>query len=42
MWSYQTGYYVFSSPTVINGVVYAGSYDDHMYAFGLPGGLGQP
>jgi outer membrane protein assembly factor BamB len=36
-WSYTTGDSDFSSPAVANGVVYLGS--NHMYAFGLPGGV---
>ena len=35
LWSYHTGNQVFSSPTVANGVVYVGSGDGNMYAFGL-------
>jgi outer membrane protein assembly factor BamB/Tfp pilus assembly protein PilF len=31
-WKYKTGSWVFSSPTVDNGIVYFGSYDDHLYA----------
>jgi hypothetical protein len=36
-WSYTTGRDINSSPAVANGVVYAGSYDDNVYAFHLPG-----
>jgi outer membrane protein assembly factor BamB len=35
LWSYATGGFVFSSPTVVNGVVYVGSQDDKIYPFGL-------
>jgi serine/threonine-protein kinase len=35
LWSYRTGSNVHSSPSVVNGVVYVGSYDNHVYAFGL-------
>ena len=31
-WSFATGNTVFSSPAVVNGVVYAGSYDGNVYA----------
>jgi outer membrane protein assembly factor BamB len=34
-WSYTTGGYVWSSPAVANGVVYVGSWDGKVYAFGL-------
>jgi outer membrane protein assembly factor BamB len=34
-WSYTTGGEVWSSPAVANGVVYVGSYDGRVYAFGL-------
>ena len=30
--SFTTGHYVFSSPAVVNGVVYVGSYDINVYA----------
>jgi outer membrane protein assembly factor BamB len=32
LWSYATGYWVFSSPAVANGVVYIGSRDFNVYA----------
>jgi len=35
LWSYTTGSVVFSSPAVANGVVYVGSDDGNVYAFGL-------
>jgi outer membrane protein assembly factor BamB len=35
LWSGTTGGYVYSSPAVANGVVYIGSADDKLYAFGL-------
>ena len=31
-WSYTTGNYVESSPAVVNGVVYVGSWDHNVYA----------
>jgi len=34
-WSYMTSGYVYSSPAVANGVVYVGSDDGNVYAFGL-------
>ena len=38
LWIYTTGDAVFSSPAVSNGVVYIGSDDHHVYAFGLKKG----
>jgi outer membrane protein assembly factor BamB len=38
LWDYTTGGDVSASPTVTNGVVYAGSQDHNVYAFGLPRG----
>jgi eukaryotic-like serine/threonine-protein kinase len=35
LWSYATGSPVNSSPAVANGVVYVGSEDGNVYAFGL-------
>jgi outer membrane protein assembly factor BamB len=35
LWSYTTGNYVQSSPAVINGMVYVGSFDGNVYPFGL-------
>jgi outer membrane protein assembly factor BamB len=35
LWSYKTGSYVDASPVVVNGMVYIGSYDRKVYAFGL-------
>lgn len=32
-WSYQTGNFIFASPTVMNGTVYIGSEDNKLYAF---------
>ena len=32
LWKYTTGYHVFSSPAVANGVVYVGSADNNLYA----------
>ena len=37
-WSHKTGSAVESSPAVVNGVVFVGSYDGNVYAFGLPRG----
>jgi eukaryotic-like serine/threonine-protein kinase len=31
-WAFTTGLYVYSSPTVVNGVLYVGSYDNKVYA----------
>jgi outer membrane protein assembly factor BamB len=36
LWSFATGSYVESSPAVADGVVYVGSLDGKVYAFGLP------
>jgi outer membrane protein assembly factor BamB len=36
LWSFTTGGSVVSSPTVANGMVYVGSDDYNLYAFGLP------
>ena len=38
LWSYQTGYAVVSSPTVVNGVVYIGSEDNSIYALDASSG----
>ena len=38
LWSYGTGNFVPSSPAVANGWLYIASYDDNVYAFGLPRG----
>ena len=35
-WSYTTDTEVDSSPAVANGVMYVGSVDNNVYAFGLP------
>jgi outer membrane protein assembly factor BamB len=35
LWTYTTGLYVESSPSVVNGVVYIASDDGNVYAFGL-------
>jgi len=32
LWRYRTGFYVYSSPAVANGVVYVGSTDNNIYA----------
>ena len=39
IWSFRTFKEVYSSPAVVNGVVYVGSESGKMYAFGLPRGL---
>src|SRR6266700_3759987 len=39
-WIGNTGYSIYSSPTITNGVVYIGSYDSHLYAFDAS--TGQP
>jgi len=31
-WRYETGGFVVSSPAVVAGVVYVGSWDDYVYA----------
>jgi len=36
VWNYETGNSVYSSPAVVNGVVYIGSHDANIYAFGPP------
>jgi serine/threonine-protein kinase len=38
VWSFTTGDYVFSSPAVVNGTVYVGSYDNNVYAIGNAAG----
>ena len=32
LWSYKTGYYIYSSPAIANGIVYVGSDDRSVYA----------
>jgi outer membrane protein assembly factor BamB len=39
LWSYTTGGFVPSSPTVANGEVYVGSGDGKLYAFDLAANL---
>ena len=34
IWSYPTGGAMYSSPAMANGVLYIGSMDSHVYAFG--------
>jgi outer membrane protein assembly factor BamB len=34
LWNYTSGSWVWSSPAVVNGVVYAGSNDGNVYALG--------
>ena len=36
LWSYTSGGYMLSSATVANGMVYVGTSDQNIYAFGLP------
>ncbi|TMD43998.1 MAG: serine/threonine protein kinase, partial [Chloroflexi bacterium] len=36
LWTYTTGSAIDSSPTVVNGMVYVGSWDGKLYAFHLP------
>ena len=36
LWKYTTGARIYSSPAVVNGMVYIGSEDADFYAFGLP------
>jgi outer membrane protein assembly factor BamB len=40
LWSFPTGNAVDSSPAVANGVVYIGSGDNNVYAFGRTGAAG--
>jgi hypothetical protein len=35
IWSYRTGGFLFSSPAIVNGVFYIGSYDGCVYALGV-------
>jgi outer membrane protein assembly factor BamB len=37
IWSYRTGGFLFSSPAIVNGVLYIGSYDGCVYALGALG-----
>ena len=37
-WRYETGHNVFSSPAVVDGVVYVGSGDDYLYALDAASG----
>src|ERR1700730_4130368 len=39
LWTGSTGNQIFSSPTVVNGMVYVGSEDGKLYSFHLPGML---
>jgi len=34
MWSFQTGGNIYSSPAIVDGVAYFGSYDGNLYAVG--------
>jgi outer membrane protein assembly factor BamB len=40
LWSYQTDDPVDSSPVVVNGMLYIGSEDANVYAFGRPSSNG--
>jgi len=40
LWSYPTGDVIYSDPTIVNGVLYFGSYDAHIYACSLKYGSG--
>jgi outer membrane protein assembly factor BamB len=35
LWSYQTGNYITSSPAVMDGKVYIGSWDKKLYCFDM-------
>jgi len=37
LWTYAMGDLVGEAPVVVDGWLYSGSYDDHLYAFHLPG-----
>ncbi len=39
LWTFTTANFAFESPAVANGVIYTGSVDGHVYAFGLARGL---
>jgi outer membrane protein assembly factor BamB len=39
LWSYPTGYIIFSSPAVANGVLYIGSHDHKVYALDAKTGV---
>jgi len=38
LWNYTTGSYLYSSPAIINGVVYVGSFDGNIYALNATNG----
>ena len=38
LWRYRTGADIFSSPTVVEGIVYVGSYDNNLYALDAKSG----
>lgn len=40
-WSYRTGGYILSSPAVVNGIVYVGSFDYSLYALDAASGRKQ-
>jgi outer membrane protein assembly factor BamB len=37
LWSYATGGIINTAPAISSGMLYVGSFDDNLYAFGLPG-----
>lgn len=37
LWSCATGDVIMGEPAVVGGTLYVGSFDDNLYAFGLPG-----
>ncbi|MCL9817806.1 PQQ-binding-like beta-propeller repeat protein [Natronocalculus amylovorans] len=37
MWRFETGNHVQSSPTVVDGTLYVGSYDNSLYALEIDG-----
>jgi outer membrane protein assembly factor BamB len=39
LWNYTTGNYVYSSPAIVDGVVYVGSYDGKVYALNATTGV---
>ena len=35
VWVYKTGGYIYSAPSICDGILYIGSYDNKLYAFGV-------